>query len=214
MLDATTATRLDRQLHELPDLLALAHLALLPGAGARGARVTGATRTAPLPCNLDALSWLGPINGPDDSAIRDLRRDQDGTTPVIGTLTAWARVVEEEMPCDCRHHRHTCRPDETTIGSLLAYLTRRRILAWSVQQRWADEYATEIGDVHRHATRLARTRPRRTPMQMPCPRCDMLSLVRQDGHDIECVTPDCGVLMRQGDYDWRAEKILAELEAA
>lgn len=214
MLDYAAATRLDRQLRELPEILAHAYLALLPGAGARGARVSGATRSAPLPCNLEALSWLGPVGGPDDSSVRDLRHDQDGVTPVLGTLTSWARLVEAEMPCQCREHQHACRPDETTIGSLLAYLASRPVIAWTVRQMWADEYATEINDVHRHATRLSRTRPRRTPMRMPCPVCDMLSLVREDGRDIECITPHCPGVLRQSEYDHRAEKYLAELYAA
>jgi hypothetical protein len=213
MLTPTAATRLHRQLTELGELLAYAHLALLPGSAPRGGRVSGATRSAPLPLRLDVLSLLGPAG---NRTVRDPYGDQHGLTPVIGTLTAWARVVEEEHPCSSRPGRqHTCRADETTIGSLLAYLTARDVLAWSVQQMWADEYAAEINAVWRALQPFAMLRPRRQPLpQLPCPRCDLLSLVREDGRDVECTTPGCGVILRQGEVDDRAQRILDELDAA
>ncbi|NUS24447.1 MAG: hypothetical protein HOV92_09510 [Streptomyces sp.] len=202
MLDYAAATRLQRHLADLPDLLALARLALLPGAGSRGARVSGATRTAPLPLNLDVLNLLGPAA---PGVVYDPIGDQDGVVPLGATVASWARLIAEETR-QCLLVRD--------IGSHLAFLGRRPVLAWSVLQPWADEYADEIHSVHRHAVRLSRTRPVRTAMSMACPGCDMLSLVREDGQDIECVTPGCPVLMRQGDYDWRAEKLLEELNAA
>ncbi|WP_405019575.1 hypothetical protein OHV05_24565 [Kitasatospora sp. NBC_00070] len=202
MLDTHTAARLDRQLRELPDALVLAHLALLPGAGARGARVSGATRTAPLPCPVDVLSLFGPAA---PGTVHDDHGDQDGIIPLGATIASWARLIAEQTG--------QCLVTGT-VGGHLQFLARRPAFAFAILQPWADEYAAEIADVHQHATRLSRTRPRRTPMQMPCPACDMLSLVRQDGRDIECVTPGCSVLMRPGDYDWRVEQILAELEAA
>lgn len=202
MLTAPAATRLHDQLLELPELLTLAHLALLPGSARLGGRVSGATRTAPLPCRVDVLSLLGPAA---PGTVRDPYGDQDGITPIAGTIQTWARLIAEET--------HQCLVT-STVGGQLRFLTLRPVLAWTVRQMWADDYATEIGDVHRQATHLAMVRPRRTPMQMPCPACDMLSLVREDGKDIDCVTPGCTVRMRQGDYDWRAEKLLAELEAA
>lgn len=213
MLDFTAATRLHRQLTDLPELLAYAHLALQPGSAPRGGRVSGATRTAPLPCRLDVLSLLGPA-APD--TVRDLTGDQHGLTPVIGSLQAWARIVEEEHPCSSRPGReHTCRPNEATIGSLLAYLTARDVLAWTVQQPWADEYAAEINAVHRALQPFALLRPRRRPLpQLPCPRCDLLSLVREDGRDVECTTPGCGVILRHGEVQDRAQKLLDELDAA
>lgn len=212
MLDFAAATRLHRQLAELPELLAWAEVSILPASAPRGGHVTGATRTAPLPCRTDVLSLLGPAaTGP----VRDPHRDQDGQTAIIGTLTAWARVIEEERPCQCHAHRHACRPDETTIGSLLAYLTRRAVLAWTVQQPWADEYAAEIDGIHRRLTPLAMLRPRRRPLpQLACPRCDLYSLVREDGRDAECTTPGCGVILRPGEVSDRADRILAELDAA
>lgn len=203
MLDYPAATRLQRQLADLPDLLVLARLALEPGTGARGARVSGATRTAPLPLNLDALNWLGP-SAPGH--VHDPSGDQDPTVPLAYTLGSWARLIAGETE-QCLVTR--------TIGGHLAFLARRPVLAWSVLQPWADEYADEIGDVHRHALRLSRTRPRRWHLpQIACPRCDLLSLVREDGRDIECSTPGCGVILRPDELSHRAEQILAELHAA
>ena len=210
MLDYAAATRLHRQLRELPELLAYAQLATLPGSRPRSAHVTGATRTAPTPLRLDVASWLGPAA---PGAVHDHHGDQDGLTPVIGTLAAWARIAEEEHPC--HGQAHTCRPDETTIGSLLTYLAARDTLAWTVLQPWADEYAAEIGDIHRRCTPLALLRPRRRAMHLPCPRCQLLTLVTEDGHDTECINPECrGVILRADEYDRRVEEYLDELAAA
>jgi hypothetical protein len=213
MLDFAAATRLARELDQMPLLAAWAQLSTQPGAGRRGARVSGATRTPPVPLRLDVASYLGPVPA-STSATIDPHRDHDGTVPILGTLTAWARIIEEEMPCSCRHHRHACRPNESTIGSLLAYLARRDVLAWAVLQPWADEYATEIHDAWRTLDRLAAIRPRRRALQLPCPRCGLLSLSQLDGDDIRCGNESCWRVMRQAEYDQRCEAYLNALNAA
>lgn len=206
MLDYAAATRLHRQLTELGELLAHAHLAIQPGSAPRGGRVSGATRTAPLPCRVDVLSWLGPAPA-GRGAVLDQHGDQTGPAPVTATLHGWVRLVEEESRfADCADYR---------IGGMLDYLRARNVFTWTAHQPWADEYATEIGDLHRTAQRLALARPRRRPLpQLPCPRCDLLALVAVDGHDVECTTPGCGVILRPAEVSARAEAILAVLDAA
>jgi hypothetical protein len=202
MLEYAAATRLHRQLTELPELLAHAHLALQPGSAPRGGRVSGATRTAPLPCRADVLSLLGPAAR---GTVHDPYGDQDGITPIAGTIQTWARLIAEET--------HQCLITGT-IGGHLQFLTRRTVLAWSVLQPWADDYAAEIHGAHRRLTPLALLRPRRRMLALPCPQCTMLTLVAEDGRDIECIEPSCRAVLRQHEYDNRAEQYIAELQAA
>lgn len=204
MLDFAAATRLSRQLSELGELIAYAHLALLPGAGRRGARVSGATRTAPLPCSVDVLSLLGPAAGPR-GAVVDPHRDQTGPTPIIGTLSSWVRLHEEEGPfADCADY---------SVGGMLDYLRARNVLAWAVLQPWADEYAAEIGDTHRALQPYALLRARRRLLQLPCPRCHLLTLTVEDGKDAECGNPGCQILLRPAEVDDHIERYLLELDA-
>lgn len=202
MLDYPDASRLARQLGDLPDLLIQAELALLPGSAPRAGRVSGATRTAPLPCRADVLSLLGPAApGP----VRDLRGDQVGPQPIPAVIASWARLVAEET--------HQCLVTGT-VGGHLRFLTRRRELAWSVRQPWADEYAAEIDDAWRVLQPLAMLRPRRRALPLPCPRCQLLSLSQLDGDDIRCGNVGCSRVMRQAEYDQRCEAYLNALNAA
>ncbi|MFI6117454.1 hypothetical protein [Kitasatospora sp. NPDC051164] len=203
MLDFADASRLARELREIPHLAAWAKLDVAAPASRPGARVSGATRTPPAPLRIHIASYLGPA-APGD--VHDSHRDQDGTVPLIGTLTAWARIHVEESTLG--------GPDSGRLGDLLAYLGRRDILAWTVQQLWADEYATEIHDIWRTLDRLAAIRPRRRALQLPCPRCGLLSLSQQDGQDAECGNDNCRTVLRPDDVAWRIEQYLAVLGAA
>jgi len=202
MLTPAAATRLHRQLTELPELIAYAHLALMPGSGPRGGRVSGATRTAPLPCRADVLSLLGPTA---PGAVHDPYGDQTGPTPIPGTIASWVQIHLEES-------EHPL--DDATLGGQLRYLSSRPVLAWAVLQRWADDYAHEIDQAHRVLQPLAMLRARRRRLQLPCPReaCGLLALTQVDGDDIECGA--CGLRLRQGEYDHHAERYLLELNAA
>ncbi|KDN86730.1 hypothetical protein [Kitasatospora cheerisanensis] len=200
MLTPAAIARLRRQLLDLPELLAYAHLAILPSSNTRSGYVTGATRTAPTPARLDVLSLLGPAA---TDTVRDPYGDQDGLIPAAGTITAWTRIHAEE---------HGQQPADTNLGTQLAYLAH--LLPWAAAQPWADEYAAEIADLHRRCSPLALLRPRRRLMQLPCPRCRLQALVREDGHDIECATPGCGTILRPDEYDQRATAYADALNAA
>ncbi|MFH8380663.1 hypothetical protein ACH4E7_06935 [Kitasatospora sp. NPDC018058] len=204
MLDFPTGSRLARELAEIPLLAAWAQLSVTPGAGRQGARVSGATRTPPVPLRLDAASYLGPA-APGD--VYDPHGDQDGITPLAGTLAAWARIHVEE----CSRFGH---PRSGSIGALTAYLSRRDVLAWSIQQMWADEYAAEIHSAWRHLDGLAAIRPRRRALQLPCPRCGLLSLSQLDGDDVRCGNDSCWAVLRADEYERRIEQYLAIHNAA
>lgn len=121
-------------------------------------------------------------------AVVDPHRDQTGPTPIIGTLSSWVRLHEEEGPfADCADY---------SVGGMLDYLRARNVLAWAVLQPWADEYAAEIGDTHRALQPYALLRARRKLLQLPCPRCHLLTLTVEDGKDAECGNPGCQILLR------------------
>ncbi|MFF7991744.1 hypothetical protein ACFZDG_18365 [Kitasatospora xanthocidica] len=204
MLDFATGSRLARELDQMPQLAIYAQLSIQPGAGRCGTRVSGATRTPPAPLVMHAASYLGP-SAPGD--IRDPYGDQDGVVPLVGTLTAWARVHVEE--CGRFGEPASGRP-----GDLLAYLRRRDVLAWAATRMWADEYAGEIHDAWLTLDRLAAIRPRRRALPLPCPRCHLYSLSQIDGDDIRCGNSGCWRVMRQAEYDQRCEAYLNALDAA
>ncbi|MFJ8474217.1 hypothetical protein [Kitasatospora sp. NPDC094011] len=204
MLDFPTGSRLARELAEIPNLVAHAQLSVQPGAGHRAPRVSGATRTPPVPLRLDIASYLGPA-APGD--VHDPYGDQDGITPLTGTLTAWARIHIEE-------NAQLGTPRSSDIGNLVAYLSSQAALAWAVQQMWADEYAAEIHDAWRHLDGLAAVRPRRRALQLPCPRCGLLSLSQLDGDDVRCGNDACWAVLRQGEYEQRIEQYLIVNAAA
>ncbi|MFB7907667.1 hypothetical protein ACFC1T_14640 [Kitasatospora sp. NPDC056076] len=203
MLDFPTGSRLARELADIPQLAIWAQLSVQPGAGQQGARVSGATRTPPAPLRIHIASYLGPASPGD---VHDPYGDQDGITPLAGTLNTWARIHAEESNLGA--------PRSGSIGTLTAYLSRRDILAWAVQQMWADEYASEIHEAWRVLDGLAAIRPRRRALQLPCPRCGLLSLSQQDGQDAECGNESCRAVLRPAEYERRVEQWLAIHDAA
>jgi hypothetical protein len=211
MLPAPAVTRLRTQLGQLPELIVLAHLALLPGAGRRGARVSGATRTAPLPCRLDVLSLVGPTA----SAVHDQHGDQD-STPGLDLLTSWARVViaDRQTANDWTGWTLLAGPEhEITVSRAVKYLTFHAEFA--AGRLYARDLADEIGQLHRHLTGITGWTPAPTSTRRQvCPRCHLMTIsVRPDGMR-ECATIDCRAVLTADEYEDRAERVLAELQAA
>lgn len=199
MLDATAATRLDRQLRELPEILAHAYLALLPGAGARGARVTGATRSAPLPCNLGVLDALAP--GPTEDV------------PSADILVTWARVVVDDRRAANDWSAWARMPQlhrEAPASVAIKYLTFHARFA--ATRYYAPDLAREIDALHRHLNRIAR-HPIKTarPVRTPCPDCTLLSLCERTDGVRECLS--CRETYSPAEYADRTEQLLTELAA-
>ncbi|MFB7672910.1 hypothetical protein ACFC26_16030 [Kitasatospora purpeofusca] len=208
MLPAPQAHHLRDQLTELPELIAHTGIALLPGAGDRGARVSGATRTPPLPCRLTALDDLGP------------RRDD---TPTLSILTSWATAVLDDRRrandwsawaiLDTPARAPYTLDSEYDAIVAAAYL--RFHLDYAAGRVYAADMADEIGALHQHLSRVTgwyrRPRPAR---RRPCPRCRLLTVtVRDDGMHC-CSNPDCWAVLSEAEYADRAEQALAELAAA
>ncbi|MFJ9448189.1 hypothetical protein ACIRRH_41195 [Kitasatospora sp. NPDC101235] len=211
MLPVPHLDRLRTQLGQLPELITLAHLALAPGAGRRGARVSGATRTAPLPCRVDVLSLVGPTAA---EAVHDDHGDQDDT-PGLDLLAGWARTVLEDRQ---RANDWTgwARPAgyewERTVSVAVKLLLFH--LDWAAGRPYARDLADEIGRLHGHLNRAVGMPIAPPARRMVCPSCHLMTVtVRADGMR-ECSSIDCGSVRSEQEYAGRAEQTLAELAAA
>ncbi|MFE6868335.1 hypothetical protein ACFVFS_17435 [Kitasatospora sp. NPDC057692] len=211
MLTTPQTHHLRDQLTELPELIAHTGIALLPGAGDRGARVSGATRTPPLPCRLNALDDLGP------------RRDN---TPTLSILASWAATVLDDrqrandwsawtvLPVPARApYTLDSEYDATTATTYLLHH-----LDYAAGRAYAVDMADEISQLHHHLSRVTGWhRQDRPARRRPCPRCRLLTVViRPDGMR-ECSSPDCWAVMSEAEYAAaadRAEHVTAELAAA
>ncbi|MQS14497.1 hypothetical protein F7Q99_20065 [Streptomyces kaniharaensis] len=211
-LPAPLVDRLRTQLAQMPELITLAHLALAPGSGRRGARVSGATRTAPLPCNPGTLSLIGPTA---TDTVHDEYGDQD-QTPGLSLLSTWARTVIDDRQ---RANDWTgwTRPAgherERTVSVAVKVLLLH--LDWAATRPYARDMADEIGRLHGHLNRAAGYPIAPTPQpRQVCPRCQLMTVtVRPDGMR-ECSTLDCRAVLSADEYADRAECTLAELAAA
>ncbi|MDH6709776.1 hypothetical protein P3T27_006525 [Kitasatospora sp. MAA19] len=211
MLPAPIVDRLRTQLGQLPELITLAHLALAPGSGRRGARVSGATRTAPLPCNPGTLSLIGPTAV---ETVHDEYGDQDDT-PGLDLLADWAHTVLEDRR---RANDWTAwlRPAghewERTVSIAVKVIALH--LDFAAARPYARDMADEIGRLHGHLNR-ATGLPIAPPVRRQvCPRCQLLTVtVRPDGMR-ECSTIDCQAVLSTQEYADRAERTLVELAAA
>lgn len=114
------ARRLDRGLAELPALYALMGAVLAPGAVAGGSRVSGATRTAPLPVRIEPLSL----------------RASGGIVAAVATWEADWRELRGFAPA-------TRGSGERDLAAIVMWL--RAHLPWAIEQHPAvGEFAAEI----------------------------------------------------------------------
>ncbi|WP_224274032.1 hypothetical protein [Streptomyces sp. LS1784] len=211
MLPTPHLDRLRTQLGQLPELIVLAHLALQPGSGRRGARVSGATRTAPLPCRVDVLSLIGPTA---EAGVHDDHGDQD-QTPGLDLLVDWARTVLEDRQA-ANDWSGWVRPAghdwERTVSRAVKVLLFH--LDWAAGRPYARDLADEIGQLHDHLNRAAGQPIAAPARRQVCPTCQHLTItIRADGMR-ECTNDDCRSVRSEQEYADRAEQVLEELAAA
>lgn len=199
MLDQPATDRLRRDLQQAPLLYLYAHLALQPGAQARGGRVTGGTRTAPLPCPVALLSHLAPgaIDSDDDAQPHDW--------PLLSVLDAWARKVNR--------HQRDGRP-QLHVDDLTHYLLRH--LRWTVLQPWAGEYALQVDDAMGPLYAVAPTTRRvQRDLALPCQRCHRAGLQELEGTpSIICSNPACRATYTGEQIDAQATAMHSAIQAA
>lgn len=179
-----------RALTELPELVAAIHLEALNGTPTPGARVTHTQQTPPWP-------------GEPARILTDL---------IAGGLM--------ELEDDLRHLRgyspRPVLPEGHGMSEAIAVLTGS--LDWLLQEHpncadptWSP--GASLLRWHHIAVRFTkRDKPRTTVKELPCPRCELLMLVKADGDDsVEC--GNCGNRLREDEYQRRVKQ-LAIFEAA
>ncbi|MFD5081876.1 hypothetical protein ACFWOG_04440 [Kitasatospora sp. NPDC058406] len=205
MLTPAATTRLARELTEIPELIVRTHLALQPAAGRRGARVSGATRTAPLPCRLDVLSTIGPTA----AAVHDGHHDQ-AATPSVGILAGWAEVVLDDRR-RANDWSAWVRPasgaTERTASVAIKVLLLH--LDFAAQRDYARDLANEVTDLHRHLARVTGWTPAPPrPVRIVCPLCDLLTVGERTDGIRQCTNPACQHELTIEQYQVLAEQRL------
>jgi Zn ribbon nucleic-acid-binding protein len=150
---------------------------------------------------VDALDLSLPSRGAE--AVRDPHGDQTGHQPVAVVLDQWVRDWQETRA------RREGLP-VPTVPELVRWLRHR--LEWACDEHPAvDEFAAEVRETLaalRGVLGLTRLRHR---LPAPCPDCEMLTLVREDGGDyVECGA--CHRLWTEDEYARLA--VVAAEEAA
>jgi hypothetical protein len=176
-------SRAHAQLAELPELVVAIGLEAVCGTAAK---TTGTIGRAATP------AWPG-------QASRLL------TDHIVGGMLELEDDVRE-----LRGFRH--RPGRGTEGGevmgvvkfLAAHLNWALVehpLAVEVHDRLSGNPAAQIQGWHRAAQRFTRRDARLEHYRIPCPRCELLTLVRADGDDyIECRNVNCQTLLTPGEY--------------
>jgi hypothetical protein len=178
---------------QIVEAYALLPDAMLPATDG-GQRVSG-SREAPLPLAVDALDLTLPARA---ATVHDPHGDQHGHQPVATILDTWVR--------DWAGHRREHLP-EPTVAILAGWLRDRT--EWACDQHPAvDEYADELRGLVRTLRIITGTARLVVRLPTPCPDCDLLSLIRQDGADhVECT--QCRRLWTEDEYR-RLAVVLAE----
>jgi len=200
MLDHAATARLQCQLDELPEILTHVYLQLLPGSAPRGGRVSGATRTPPLPCRLDTLDALAP--------------GRDGDVPSVGILETWAAVVLEDRR---RANDWTGWVRLPAVPAEIPASTAIKVLRFHARfaalRPYAADLAAEIDELHHHLNRVARHPIKSAkPVKSACPACSLLALCERTDGWRECLA--CRATYSPAAYDERVEQRIEELAAA
>jgi hypothetical protein len=100
------------------------------------------------------------------------------------------------------------------LESVVGFL--RNHLPWACEHHPAvDEFAAEIRDVVRKCHTVLGDQPRRYRLDLPCPSCDLLTLVRRDGDAyIECESVECGRLWTEHEYQRLCKILVSEIGEA
>lgn len=166
------AHRIACDLRDIADLYV--RLSLLPAVNPGRVRVTG-SREAPLPLAVDVLDLTMPARG---GTIHDQHGDQTGYIPVASELDQWVDDWREHLG------RGERRPEPPTVVVLADWLGKR--LDDCLDHPAIDEFALDMRRLRQTLRRVSGdgpARPERLPA--PCPRCDVIALVR-DGDEVRC----------------------------
>lgn len=195
---AGVSGRLQQIIARYADLEAASHAA---AAGSAGVKVA-ASRTPPIPVNLDLVDLTGPANTGSVlvAAGSPWPTDQIGHIAVQSELDFWA--------CDWASRRDE-QPPAPNVRDLSAWLDVRLEWAYDHHGAW-DEMAVCMERVARalYGTLTPRT-GRTVPVSAPCPRGDCGgALSRRDDGWIEC---GCGNLLSEAEYAEWSNMVIARI---
>lgn len=178
--------RIAADLADIPTLYA--RITLTPAVNPGRVRVTG-SHNAPLPLNVDALDLTLPARG---GTVHDRYGDQTGHIPAATILDQWVDDWRDQRA------RGEGRPDP--VVWVLADWLLVRLDDACADHPAVDEFAADMRRLRRQLLVAAGDGPVRAErLPAPCLRCDLLTLVRDDG-DVRC--RNCG--------EWLSDERYAE----
>ncbi len=156
------------------------------------------SRERPIPIDAATFDLKAGARVPNPSpAAKGWPEDQIGRLSTATVLDQWARDIRDTL-----HPGQHLPP--ATVDQLVAWL-RSRVDDICDQHPAIAEFAEEIRTL-RSALRAAAGEVEPQPERcdgVPCRRCDLMTLYRHAGGDVECVNPDCRAINREDEYqDW------------
>ena len=129
----------------------------------------------------------------------------DQQDEICRTVTAW----EDDLRQHLRHvAAHDTGDQAGDLAASVEYLNRN----WQAmveRVECAGDFADEISRLHRVAVAMCKNKPVRKHLPAPCPSCDMLTLVQEEGFAgkpwyVECAERlgGCGRLYQESEYRW------------
>lgn len=178
------------QLAELPELVAAISLEALNGTPAKTTGTIGRATVATWPGQASRLLTDHIVGGVLDleDDIRELRRlrHRPGRGIEGRDVTGAVRFLSTHLSWALVEHP----------------------LAEEVHDRLSGNPAAQIQGWHRAAERFTRRDPRLEHRRVPCPRCELLTLFREDGDDyIGCRNIACELLLTPAEFDEHTEKL-------
>ena len=193
--------RLRRNLHEIPDLIALVetqHATLMPRRPATGGRSTPGSRPPTDLAVLDLLDNRPKLNGrraylnPGDGAAMD-GFPEGRREGILRCLGDWVRLADEEMSDE--GHEHVTPSDQPTITTEAGWLAQH--LDWLCDQQWVEELEQDVRRIWRDmASVVGEGRPEYRPR---CPKCQ--GRMADEGSYLTCSA--CGETVRSDAMDHR-----------
>lgn len=211
------SVRIARSLLSLPEAFAHLELDKLHGTQAGGEHVSG-SKAPPSPSPKadvqdDVVRWLTSW----EDAVRELRGDSTRPArlahprpqaPMASAARDCCPWPRERYVADRRMARAVQvtveRRETVTLTGVLRYLVAH--LEWALAH---EDIAVDLGrEILREAStlrRLTRLDAQRVRKPVPCPRCQLKTLVHEGGDSyVGCQNPECGRLLSLDEYDEHA----------
>ncbi|MEU9199435.1 hypothetical protein [Streptomyces sp. NPDC048332] len=202
-------------LREIPRHLPLLADSLQPDTGPAQRGGSGRAHS-PLPVRVEVLNLLGPGHA---VPLDDPHGDQSAGVPIAPLLYGWALYLATELPSARRDEHGTVRIEPCTgpvarAGSSIAAWCSwlDAYLPYAVTRQWSADMYSQIEDLLRRIRHITNTRPRRRPMQAPCPSCSAFALVTVDDQlHISCEA--CAARLTSDEYDEHRAQVMPVLAA-